>query len=108
MSEPAVVNPFQRPTPPIPRFEGRTVDAASIRIVGTMPTDELPPITVSVDDTVRLVGEYRVVGVRHYVDPKTGDLIREQVLKPLVLDTMPWDTSDPSDDGIIRAPKVEM
>lgn len=101
MSEPAVANPFQ--SPPIPSFEGRRVDAVSIRIAGTMPTDELPAMTVSVDDRVRLVGEYKVVAVRHYADPKTGDLVREQVLKPILVDTLPWDATDPTDDGIIRA-----
>lgn len=103
----AVVSPFQPspPVPPIPRFEGRQVDAASIRIAGSMPTDDLPEMTVSVDDRVRLVGEYKVIAVRHYADPKTGDLVREQVLKPMVVDTLPWDSSDPTDDGIIRALK---
>jgi len=105
MSEPAAINPFQPVPviPPIPLFEGRRVDAVSIRIVGSMPTDELPQMTVSVDDRVRLVGEYKVVGVRHYVDAKTGDLVREQVLKPMLVDTIPWDATDPDDDGIIRA-----
>jgi hypothetical protein len=95
--------PVPPPTPPIPSFEGRKVDAASVRIAGTMPTDDLPEMTVSVDDRVRLVGEYKVVGVRHYADPKTGDLIREQVLKPVFLDRIPWNSDDPEDDGIIRA-----
>jgi len=107
MSEPAVAtvaSPFQHSvTPPIPRFEGRQVDAVSIKIAGTMPTDDLPDVTVSVDDRVRLVGEYKVVAVRHYVDPKTGDLVREQVLKPILVTTQPWDPNDPKDDGVIRA-----
>lgn len=106
MSDPLkVVDPFTPsvvPEPPIPLFEGRSVDAAMVRITGSMPTDELPEVIISVDDRVRLVGEYRVVAVRHYVDPKTGGLIREQVLKPLVLNTIPWDPSDPDDDGVIR------
>jgi hypothetical protein len=69
-----------------------------------MPTDDLPEdLVVSVDDRVRLVGEYKVVGVRHFVDPRTGDLVREQVLKPIFVNTLPWDESDPTDDGVIRA-----
>jgi len=103
MSEPAIASPFAPVVPPIPPFEGRKVDAAAIRISGSMPTDDLPEMTVSVDDRIRLVGEYKVVAVRHYADPKTGDLIREQVLKPVFVETLPWDASDPSDDGIIRA-----
>jgi hypothetical protein len=89
---------------PIPAFEGRAVDSVSIKIHGAMPTDDLPEnLVVSVDDRVRLVGEYKVVGVRHFVDPRTGDLVREQVLKPIFVNTLPWDESDPKDDGIIRA-----
>jgi len=92
------------PQAPIPAFEGRVVDQVSIKIAGTMPTDDLPEdLVVSVDDRVRLVGEYKVVGVRHYADPRTGDLVREQVLKPIFVNTIPWDESDPKDDGVIRA-----
>lgn len=91
------------PTPGIPQFEGRQVDAAHLKIAGTTPLDEVGDIVVSVDDRVRLVAEYRVVGVRHYVHPGTGDLVREQVLKPLVAELAPWDPSDPDDDGVIRA-----
>lgn len=90
--------------PPIPAFEGRVVDQVSVRISGQMPTDDLPEnFIVSVDDRVRLVGEYKVIGVRHFVDPRTGDLVREQMLKPIFVNTIPWDESDPKDDGVIRA-----
>jgi hypothetical protein len=90
--------------PPIPKFEGRQVDSVTVRVAGSMPTDDLPEdLVVSVDDRVRLVGEYKVVGVRHFVDPRTGDLVREQVLKPIFVNTIPWDESDPKDDGVIRA-----
>lgn len=101
MTEATVTN--LPPTAPIPAFEGRVVDQVAIRIAGSMPTDGLPEnLIVSVDDRVRLVGEYKVVGVRHYVDPRTGDLVREQMLKPILVDTIPWDASDPKDDGVIR------
>lgn len=99
----ATVTPMP-PQTPIPSFEGRVVDQMSIKIAGAMPTDDLPEnLVVSVDDRVRLVGEYKVVGVRHFVDPRTGDLVREQVLKPIFVNTIPWDESDPKDDGVIRA-----
>lgn len=88
---------------PFPAFEGRRVDAAHLRIAGTTPLDEMGDVVVSVDDRVRLVAEYKVTGVRHYVDPRTGDLIREQILKPIYVELAPWDVSDPSDDGVIRA-----
>jgi hypothetical protein len=60
-------------------------------------------IVISTDDRVRLVGEYRVVGVRHDVDDKTGEVIRIQILKPISIQLCPWDPSDPTDDGIVRA-----
>ena len=102
MAEP--VTHLHAPQPPIPHFEGREVNAVSVKIVGAMPTDALPEnMIVSVDDRVRLVGEYKVVSVRHAVDPKTGDLVREETLKPLLVDLIPWDDTDPQDDGIIRA-----
>jgi hypothetical protein len=91
------------PTPGIPIFEGRQVDAAHLKIAGTTPLDDVGDIVVSVDDRVRLVAEYTVVGVRHYVHPGTGDLVREQILKPLVAELAPWDPTDPTDDGVIRA-----
>lgn len=91
------------PSPGIPMFEGRHVDAARCKITGTTPMDEVGDIVVSVDDRVRLVAEYKVVGVRHFVDPHSGDLVREQILRPLIAELAPWDPSDPSDDGVIRA-----
>lgn len=90
-------------TPPFPLFEGRQVEGALIRISGATPLDEVGDVVVSVDDRVRMVAEYRVVGIRHYTDPKTGDLIREQLLKPLSARLTPWDPANPDDDGVIRA-----
>lgn len=90
------------PSPPLPRFEGQTVDGSSVRISGLSALDNAEGIVISTDDRVRIVGEFKVVGIRHYVD-KDGKLIREQVIKPLRVETCPWDPADPTDDGIIRA-----
>lgn len=90
---------------PLPRFEGQTVDGSTVKISGLSSLDNAEDIVISTDDRVRIVGEFKVVGVRHYVD-KDGHLIREQVLKPLKVETCPWDPSDPDDDGIIRARPV--
>lgn len=88
--------------PPIPKFEGATVESASTKITGSAPmTDE--NVVLSIDDRVRMVGEYRVVGVRFEVDPKTGDTVRTQMLKPIELSLCPWDPSDPTDTGIVHA-----
>lgn len=92
----------QQVKPRLPLFEGRAVDQSTVAIRGATPMDELDDVVISVDDRVRLVAEYKVVGVRHYVNTD-GDLVREQVLKPLRAQLTPWDPSDPDDDGVIRA-----
>lgn len=103
MSEaiPITRNQPEVPEPPLPMFEGRVVDQSIMRISGATPLEEVD-VVVSVDDRVRLVGEYRVVSIRHFADPKTGDLVREQVLKPILATLSPWNPEDPSDDGVIR------
>ena len=89
--------------PPIPKFEGSVVQSTNTKITGTAPIEADDHLVLSIDDRVRMVGEYRVVGVRFFVDPKTGDTVREQLLKPIELALCPWDPADPTDDGIVRA-----
>lgn len=95
--------PVELSQPPIPAFEGTPVAATRLRISGMSQADVGTDVVVSTDDMMRLVGEFRVVGVRHYVDEKTGDLIREHIAKPVQIDLCPFDPSDPSDDGVVRA-----
>lgn len=89
--------------PPIPQFEGANVENATIKISGAATVEAESDVLISIDDRVRLVGEYRVVGVNFRVDPKTGDTVREQLLKPISVTLCPWDPQDPTDDGIVRA-----
>lgn len=89
--------------PPIPAFEGATVESANIKITGAATVEASEDVIIGIDDRVRLVGEYRVVGVHFKVDPKTGDTVREQILKPITVSLCPWDPADPTDDGIVRA-----
>ena len=103
MTSPATTNVSSIGNPSIPAFEGAPVSTARMKISGRSDIEAADDIVISTDDRVRLVGEYRVTGVRHYVDEKTGDLVREQVLKPLSIQLCPWDPSDPTDDGIVRA-----
>lgn len=93
----------EAPVSPLPMFEGRTVDSCVMRISGATPLAEVEDMLVSVDDRLRLIGEYKVVSIRHFVDPKTGDLVREQLLKPTLATPAPWNPDDPDDDGVIRA-----
>lgn len=104
---------FQPPTPPtpgatvhpmspFPRFEGQTVHGTEIRISGLSKVDAADNVVVTTDDIVRLIGEFKCVGIRHEVN-KDGELIRVQMMKPLNVDTAPWNPADPKDDGVQRA-----
>lgn len=106
MTEPIPItkNQPEAPVPPLPAFEGRVVEQCIMRISGATPLEEVD-VVVSVDDVLHLEGEYKVVSIRHYVDPKTGDLVREQVLKPVIATISPWNPDDPNDDGVIRKVK---
>ena len=87
------------------RFEGSEVGMTEIKISGACAIDTVGDVTtVSLDDLVRAVGTYRVTKVLHYVHPKTGETVRQQVLTPVEpLMVVPWDSSNPNDDGIVRA-----
>lgn len=87
----------------IPDFEGSHVASTQTKIVGTVAVAADEDLVVSIDDRVRLVGEYRVVGVQFMVDPKTGDTVRLQILKPIEVQPTPFNPADPKDDGVIRA-----
>lgn len=88
---------------PIPAFEGRPVDGIIIKVGGSAPLDDLGETVLGIDDRVQLLSIYTVTGVRHVVDSKTGNLVREQTLKPVEMHLMPFDENDPTDDGVIRA-----
>lgn len=92
--------------PSIPQFEGLPVHQVRAKISGLSSVDaeDLPVFTV--DDRVRLIGEFKCIAVRHIADPKTGDVIREQVLVPIMVDVCPFDPDDPADDGVVRARRI--
>lgn len=88
----------------IPHFEGRPVDSIVVKMSGQVPLDEaLAEEVLSMDDAVQLVSMFRVVGVRHEVDEKSGQLVRVQILKPVEATLAPIDAGDPNDHGIVRA-----
>lgn len=88
----------------IPHFEGRPVDGIAIKMSGQVPLDEaLSEVVLGMDDAVQLISMFRVVGVYHKTDEKTGNLIRVQILKPVEAALTPIDGTDPNDDGIVRA-----
>lgn len=103
MTAPVIPPPTTVATKSIPDFEGASIAATSMKITGTVEVDAEPDMVISLDDRVRLVGEYRVVGVSFKVDPKTGDTVREQILKPIEVQLCPWDPTDPTDNGIVKA-----
>lgn len=87
----------------IPAFEGRPVNGVLLKVSGTAPLEDLNETVLSIDDRVQLLSIYTVVGVRHVVDPKSGNIVREQTLKPVEMHLFPFDENDPADDGVIRA-----
>lgn len=101
MSEPAEVLPLG-PTPAVPQFEGSPVSRVEIKISG-LPTLSADIPVFTVDDRVRMVLELKCIGVRHVVDPKTGDVVRQQILTATDAETCPWNVDDPHDDGVLRA-----
>lgn len=94
----------ETPAAPIPRFEGRLVDVLMMKVSGTVSVVD-DGVVVSVDDRVKITGEFRVSAIRHYVDEKTGFLVREQVLRAIneTVELCPWDPDDPRDNGVIKA-----
>lgn len=102
---PAATPPASTSSEPIPSFEGAKVEVAQIKVTGNSSIDTYGDgdERISLDDRVRLVGDFRCMEVKHRVDPKTGDVVREMILKPLDLQLTPWDPSDPTDKGIVKA-----
>jgi hypothetical protein len=91
----------------LPKFEGAQVGMTEIKISGQCAIEVVGDMTVSLDDLVRAVGVYRVIKVNHYVHPKTGETVRLQILKPVeTLVVVPFDSSNPNDDGIVHARPV--
>lgn len=101
MTQPATN--LQLVKPPLPGFEGSAVLATQTKVSGAVNIDGADDKVLMIDDRVRLVGQFRVVGVYFKVDPKTGDTVREHILKPIDMELCPWDPADPTDDGIVRA-----
>ena len=91
------------PSSAFPAFEGLAVRETTVKLNGEGKVESLAGLVVSIDDRVRLVGEFKVIGVNHKVDNKTGEVIREMVFKASNLELAPWDPADPTDDGVLRA-----
>lgn len=92
-----------RPAPAPVMFEGRVVDRTEVAIKGlTGLSDAYDGLRIGLDDRVRLVVETRASRVNHYVD-KEGQLVRSQELHVQLADIIPWDPTNPDDDGVIRA-----
>lgn len=87
----------------LPEFEKAKVSKTEIKISGACAVNTRDETMVSLDDRLRICGEFRVVKVNHYVD-KNGDVVRQQVIAPIDdLDLVPWNPMDPNDNGIVSA-----
>lgn len=106
MTAAPTVAPLLDPHRTPPAFEGQPVEGVRIKVAGLSSVALPDDVLLSTDDRIRMVGEFRVVAVRHFIDDKTGQLVREQVVRPILLEPCPFDPSDPTDDGVVRAPRV--
>lgn len=102
-----VSTPTPRPTNTPPRglkaFEEAPVNRTEIKLAGATAVNTNDGIEISLDDRIRVVGEFRVSKVTHYVDQKTGDVVRQQTIVAVNdLELTPFDPGDPNDDGIVR------
>lgn len=90
------------PLPGVAEFEKASVARTVTKLAAGCTVEDLGQ-TVSLDDRIRVVGEFQVVKVTHEID-KDGAVVRVQTVKPagdIVL--VPWNPSDPTDNGIVRA-----
>lgn len=87
---------------PTPKFEGKEVHSTKLVIKGVNSLDTPGDRELKIDDIVRLAVEARVTGVYHTVAEDDGSLQRVQHVKCIEVDLIPWDDTDPSDDGVMR------
>lgn len=85
--------------PAIPDFEGKSVDACSLKLTNSAALD-LPGEVLRVDDIIQILVEARVTGVGHLVDERTGNLVRLQTAKPIDARLVPYNPD--YDNGIVR------
>lgn len=82
-------------------FEKAAVASIVTKVTGSTAVDGGDQ--VSIDDVIRVVGEFRVTGVSFGVD-KDGSLVRTQTVRAVGdLTLVPWNPADPRDNGIVRA-----
>jgi hypothetical protein len=94
--------PAQTPAA-VQEFEGIPVADVQIVISGKSAIEATNTPAVHMDDLIRAVGEFRVVGINHKVN-SAGELVRIVTLGPVrELQVVPWDPRNPNDDGIVRA-----
>ncbi|GAB3863244.1 hypothetical protein GCM10028801_30410 [Nocardioides maradonensis] len=85
----------------IPNYEGHPVNGTAIKMSGSIPMDDLEGAIIGIDDVVQLVAQFRCVAVSHQAD-KDGNLVRVQVLRPMVMVPHAFDEEQP-DEFIMRA-----
>lgn len=91
---------------PIPRFEGAQVMLTQTKLAGTHTLDGEESLVLTMDDRVRLIGEYRVLKVTFETN-SNGDLVRVQTLKAMEVERCPYNPADVNDDGVWRARPVQ-
>lgn len=83
-------------------FERAQVTTIVTKVSGATVIDDHGQ-QVSLDDRIRVVGEFRVKSVM-FDTAKDGSVVRIQTVTPIGdLTLVPWDPKDPNDNGIVRA-----
>jgi len=85
------------------QFEKADVARTVTKVSGAVEV-EMGSEDVSLDDRMRVCGEFRVVSVTHRV-AKDGTVERVQTIAPVAdqpLQLVPYDSTNPNDNGIVR------
>lgn len=85
--------------PAIPAFEGKDVDACSLKLANSSLLD-ISGVVLHVDDIIKVVVEARVTGIHHVVHEPSGNLVRLQTARPIDARIEPFNPD--YDNGVIR------
>lgn len=91
----------ETPVPNVPYFEGKLVHSTSLKLSSATGLD-IDDRVLRTDDIIHVLVDARVSGINHLVDERTGKMERVQTAKVLDVTLVPWNPSDPDDEGVLR------
>lgn len=87
--------------PRLPKFERNVVAGQRIVVTGGTKLEDPEAPVLKIGDIFQTLGEYRVIGVAHE-ENREGDLERIVKVRPIKAEIVPFDKTDPGDDGVVR------